>query len=291
MKKWQLLSVVISLGLLSCKESKKEGSKEGMALSAKPKLALYVTTTAELPTCDESTKTQLAYVEKESVFKHCNGTSWVSVDLKGEKGEAGQTGEKGEKGDVGISKSVTLIAVFDATGRKIGVPLALEQTIPNEGQRISVMLNDGRIVYVNPSDGRIVPDKAYVGNYQFSDSAIDNNSGLGTMIHSESDCRGETRIAFVNNVISLPTKKFLAFYNFTSSGNNYWSFHVPDGLNLGEFKYKSISGIKDNLRACISVINPYYDPYQFSSNSFKTKEYVPLGNLYPFPAPLTLKAE
>ena len=53
-----------------------------------------------LPDCTEQNQGQMVFVKDIKSFKYCD-SSWVDIDLKGEKGEQGESGTQGEKGDQG----------------------------------------------------------------------------------------------------------------------------------------------------------------------------------------------
>jgi hypothetical protein len=65
--------------------------------------AMVVQSGADQPACDTRSSNQLIYVMSETAFKTCDGTSWVTIDIKGEKGEAGAAGAQGEQGEAGSS--------------------------------------------------------------------------------------------------------------------------------------------------------------------------------------------
>ena len=73
-------------------EANQAGVEENSALGA-PNYALLVN--GEAPECGDSNKDQLAYFTAEDAFMHCDGSSWVSIDVRGTDGADGQDGAAG----------------------------------------------------------------------------------------------------------------------------------------------------------------------------------------------------
>ena len=68
-------------------------------VSAMPAMptAMVVDDEDSLPDCTEDNKGQMVFVKAIKNFKYCD-SSWVDIDIKGEKGEQGETGGQGEQG-------------------------------------------------------------------------------------------------------------------------------------------------------------------------------------------------
>jgi hypothetical protein len=62
---------------------------------------MFAATRDNLPECNLSIEARLYYVEEETEFLVCSASSWIAVDVRGEKGERGSSGEKGELGERG----------------------------------------------------------------------------------------------------------------------------------------------------------------------------------------------
>lgn len=73
-------------------EANQAGVEENSAQGA-ANYALVVS--GEAPECGDSNKDQLAYFTTEDAFKHCDGSSWVSIDVRGTGGADGQDGAAG----------------------------------------------------------------------------------------------------------------------------------------------------------------------------------------------------
>jgi hypothetical protein len=95
MKKIQFtLSIFGMLLLAACgaADSAGNGTDAGQNSSEYQQDAFYISSEADLPTCDASIKNRLVYVKTLSEFKTCDGYSWSTVSIGSSGNTSSQTG-------------------------------------------------------------------------------------------------------------------------------------------------------------------------------------------------------
>ena len=58
----------------------------------------FAATTADLPTCDETTNGRLYYIESGAQFQVCKTAGWEVITIQGPDGPSGQDGADGAEG-------------------------------------------------------------------------------------------------------------------------------------------------------------------------------------------------
>lgn len=86
-------------------DAKASASKEAVTADppAQTSSSYLVAKSSDLPTCDEASKSWLAYVTSEKSFVTCDGAAWQTVEIKGKEGKDGKDGAAGKDGAVGVA--------------------------------------------------------------------------------------------------------------------------------------------------------------------------------------------
>lgn len=98
--------VVVLFILFSCAEQDKQSSKlvKGKSSNKVPSLIAagkFVEKASSLPACDNNNSGKLYFLSESHVFKTCNSTSWLDIDLQGPIGLTGPQGPVGPAGPIG----------------------------------------------------------------------------------------------------------------------------------------------------------------------------------------------
>jgi hypothetical protein len=91
------LPILVSFLLLSCGTANNNSASKNESATADNSLYMY-TAESDLPECIEALQDKLAYIKTDSVFKLCDVSEWVTVDLRGKDGVDGKDGANGENG-------------------------------------------------------------------------------------------------------------------------------------------------------------------------------------------------
>lgn len=125
--------------------------------------SLYVAKDADLPECNETTESWLAYVKSTKSFRACLAGIWEIVEAKGKDGEDGVAGEKGEQGDQGLpgEDGEDVTKIVDLGDTFIDPDTGVEWTWMSEGANYADAVN------ICAAEGLILPSASFSYKFQY----------------------------------------------------------------------------------------------------------------------------
>jgi hypothetical protein len=196
--------------------------------------SLVFSDAGHLPTCDASRDKQLIYLVAEAKFQTCQNGVWTNIDIKGVKGDegkAGAAGAEGKAGAAGVDGKDGKNGKDGAEGKegKVG-PSAVVWLYDAEGRRLGLPANLGTtnmILYT--SNGRTLNLKSITEGFDFtvaSGSAVDTR--YQACYYESSDCTGPcfTKRSDLfgwsqNKSLMVPAKETRNI-NRASAAMNFW---------------------------------------------------------------------